>query len=49
MIIINNESNIAIVLFWIEPEEFLRNIPEETKKKINIIGNIFSLDGINFL
>jgi hypothetical protein len=49
MIIINSESNIAVVLFWIEPEEFLRKIPEETKKKINIIGNIFSLDGINIL
>ena len=47
--VINPKSNIAVATLWSKKEYILSNIPENVKKKINIIGTVYTSYGINFV
>lgn len=45
----NINSSIAIVTGWTKKEDVFKELSEESKEKISVIGQLYSKEGINFI
>ncbi|MDD4409667.1 MAG: thymidylate synthase [Candidatus Pacebacteria bacterium] len=48
-LIVNNPSGIAIVCGWTKKELIWNNLSGEARKKVSIIGQLYSKEGINYI
>jgi thymidylate synthase len=49
ILIINPKSNISIATLWAKIDYILKLLPENSKNKINIIGTLYTVNGIKYL
>jgi len=43
------DSRIALITGWTKKEEVLKNLSEESKQKVLIVGQLYSKEGINYI
>jgi len=49
VIVINRDSNIAVVTLWARPDIILKQLSKEVKDRIGVIGTLYSRDGVNYV
>jgi thymidylate synthase len=49
ILIINPKSNISIATLWAKIDYILKLLPENSKNKVNIIGTLYTVNGIKYL
>jgi thymidylate synthase len=49
ILIVNSKSNISIATLWAKKDFIFNSLPENVKNKINIIGTLYTINGIKYL
>lgn len=47
IVVVNRESNIALVTLWAKPRDVLRRLPGDVAGMVNVAGVLYSRDGVN--
>ena len=49
ILIVNPKSNISIATLWAKKDFIFNSLPENVKNKVNIIGTLYTINGIKYL